>query len=165
MGVITENVKIDGRATRVTKSYGVKKIMMELRKIGARIRRRKAEKRLYKIWYLNVLKHLHYRTRIILCHKWLDPLLHIDKHFLRTYLWTLSVIKWFLYKEYCCLLLKQQGANHESFELISFRLTSWTQLRGMTAGAGRTHFISTLQHITVKEVTATRIHFSWSQTA
>jgi hypothetical protein len=43
VGVITENVKIDGKATRVTKSYGVKKTM-EVRKTGTRIRRRKAEK-------------------------------------------------------------------------------------------------------------------------
>ena len=35
MGVITENVKIDGKGTRVTKSYGVKKTM-EVRKTPKR---------------------------------------------------------------------------------------------------------------------------------
>jgi hypothetical protein len=39
--VITENVKIDGKGTRVTKSYGVKKKSMEVRKTPRRIRRKK----------------------------------------------------------------------------------------------------------------------------
>jgi hypothetical protein len=40
--VITENVKIDGKGTRVTKSYAVKQTI-EVRKTPRRIRRRKAK--------------------------------------------------------------------------------------------------------------------------
>jgi hypothetical protein len=54
--VITENVKIDGKGTRVIRSYGVKKKTTEVRKIRTRIRRRKVEKRAFKIWYPSVLK-------------------------------------------------------------------------------------------------------------